>query len=47
MGIFQFVELLGRGLADGPLGWMGLRVVGRAPLRWPDRVVALGRLTPS
>ena len=26
---------------------MGLRVVGRAPLRWPDQVVAFGRLKPS
>ena len=47
MGIFQFVELSSE-IGERPKrGEWGIRVVGRAPLRWPDRVVALGRLPPS
>ena len=36
----RFVELMGGWPAGCSDGW-GIRVVGRAPLRWPDRVVAL------
>ena len=44
---FSLSSWWGWWLGSGPLVWMGLRVVGRATLRWPDRVVALGRLLPS